>query len=536
VTQMLKREVRLKEWAVSVPAKVKRECLAELAYEMFTSERESRLFVTSTQAEAVLAVYLEGRPGARYEVRQVLEESKRNGLLVGEENVRFMHQSVQEFFAACRLRQQAAAEQTWGLLRRGLRGVQAVLGSDRRLADLARDDWWAETFILLAGMADDPSWLVRQVARENAWLAYWCLLEGQEVDEEARLAVEQATTEALASPRRAVRLRAVQALSRMANPRTVEPLVTALGDEDEDVARVAQQALVRMGEAATDSLLSVISTQTTLLRVRLRAGNTLGQIGDPRFYGPCLEPELVTVPEGEFWMGSESRAAFNDEKPVRRVHVPEFQMAKYPVTNAQFKCFVDAGGYDEARYWTEAGWTWRQEESEERRWPRGWEDGQFLPERANHPVVNVTWHEALAYTRWLAEATGKPYRLPTEAEWEKAARGDNDKREYPWGDTFDPKKANLDIGDEKMGSTSPVGIYPGGASPYGIMDLSGNVWEWCSDLYEDFAHSRRVLRGGSCFSNGEGSARCACRNHARPSDFVGPYGMRVVVRFARSLP
>jgi len=553
VTQMLKREVRLKEWAVSVPAEVKRECLAELAYEMFTSERESRLFVASPQAEAVLAVYLEGRPGARYEVRQVLEESKRNGLLVGEENVRFMHQSVQEFFAACRLRQQAAAEQAWGLWERGLRGVQAALSRYRRLAALSRDDWWAETFILLAGMADDPSWLVGEVARENAWLAYWCLLEGQEVDEGARLAVEQATTEALASPRRAVRLRAVQALSRMANPRTVEPLITALGDEDEAVARVAQRALVRMEETVTPKHLeAVISRPEIHLSARMRVGNRLGQIGDPRFYGPCLEPALITVPGGEFWMASETKAAYDREKPAHKVHVAQFQMAKYPVTNAQFKGFVDAGGYSEERYWTRAGWAWRQGKGEQfgrehHEWPKGWEDGQFPPERANHPVVNVTWYEAVAYTRWLAEATGKPYRLPTEAEWEKAARGDQDRREYPWGDKFDSKKVNMSIGAEIVGGTSPVGIYPAGASPYGILDLSGNVWEWCSSLYQDYpydpddgredleAEGDRVLRGGSWINSFKTLARCSCRLADLPSRFQRSFGLRLVVGFAHSL-
>jgi len=527
---------------------VKRECLAELAYEMFTSERESRLFVTSTQAEAVLAVYLEGRPGARYDVRQVLEESKRNGLLTGEENVRFMHQSVQEFFAACRLRQQAAVERAWEPWERRLRGIQAALGRYRRLADLARDDWWAETFILLAGIADDPSWLVRQVAQENAWLAYWCLLEGQEVDQEARLAVEQATTEALASPRRAIRLRAVRALSGMANPRTVESLITALGDEDNAIASIAQRALARIQEAVmAEQLEVIISSPEVRLSARMWAGNRLGQIGDPRFHGTYLEPELITIPEGEFWMGSETSLAQDNEKPAHKVHVAQFQMAKYPVTNAQFKCFVDAGGYDKKRYWTRAGWAWRQGKGEQfdrehHEWPEGWEDGQFPPERANHPVVDVSWYETLAYTRWLAEVTGKPYRLPTEAEWEKAARGDQDRREYPWGDLFDSRKANLRInGPEIVFDTTPVGIYPSGASPYGILDLSGNVWERCSSLHwsypydpddgrEDLeAGGHRVLRGGSWVYFEEWYARCSSRLDVHPAYFYISHGFRVLV-------
>jgi len=304
------------------------------------------------------------------------------------------------------------------------------------------------------------------------------------------------------------------------------------------------------GQVTRRLLRDMTDEQAPVLR-RMAAGNALGRVGDPRFEGKCLEPELITIPAGEFWMGSETEAAYSREQPVHRVPLPEFQMAKYPVTNAQFKCFVDAGGYDQEKYWTKAGWAWQQGKGEQfgrehREWPEGWEDGRFPPQRANHPVVNVTWHEALAYTRWLAEATGKPYRLPTEAQWEKAARGDKDKREYPWGDNLHIKKVNLRIGDEQVGGTSPVGIYPGGASPYGVMDLSGNVWEWCSSLYQDYPYSQRdgredleaegprVLRGGSWANYGERLARCSYRDVALPARFYGSDGFRVVVSAALS--
>ena len=485
--------------------------------------------------------------------------------------------------------------------------MQAALGRDRRLAALARDDWWTETFIMLAGMTDAPSWLVRQVARENAWLAYWCLLEGQGIiDEDARLAVEQATTEALTSPRRDVRLRAVQALSGMANPHTVEPLITALGDEDETVASVAQRALVRMGEGAVEPLMTAlrdevvgeraasalgqvgepaigplevltedrkspiltriwagnalvgigerradvspliasISDPRTPLAERLRAGNELDRTGDPRFYGHYLEPELIIIPKSEFWMGSESKDAFDNEKPINLIHLDTYWIAKYPVTNAQFKCFVDAGGYNQEKYWAKAGWAWRQGEGEQswrkhRDWPEGWEDGQFPPERANHPVVYVTWHEALAYARWLAEATGKPYRLPTEAQWEKAARGDKDRRGYPWGDDFDAAKCNM--ANTGIDTTSAVGMFPGGASPYGVLDMSGNVWEWCSSLYRDYPYNSndgredleaagsRVLRGGAFYADRR-YVRCAYRLMFNPYYFFyRDFGFRVVL-------
>jgi len=301
---------------------------------------------------------------------------------------------------------------------------------------------------------------------------------------------------------------------------------------------------------------------------RVAAGNALGRVGDPRFTGDYLEPELVTVLAGEFWMGSEAKEAFGSEKPAHRLRLPTFQVARYPITNSQYQLFVDAGGYDKERYWTKAGWAWRhgefgrKPEGYEDRWwdsitgrksfqhPEGWEDGRHPLERANHPVVNVTWFEALAYCRWLGEVTGKAYCLPTEAEWEKAARGAGDRREYPWGNRFDPSKANLALGDEQVGVTSPVGIYPGGASPYGVEELSGNVWEWTRSLWgkkwistpefgypyhpgdgreDEEAEGTRVLRGGSWAVNSERNARCSYRSGAHPAHFVDSVGFRVVV-------
>jgi formylglycine-generating enzyme required for sulfatase activity len=303
---------------------------------------------------------------------------------------------------------------------------------------------------------------------------------------------------------------------------------------------------------------------------RVAAGNALGRVGDPRFKGSSLEPELITVPAGEFWMGSETKAAWGDEKPAHRLFLPEFQVARFPVTNAQYKLFVGDAGYERQHFWTKAGWAWRHGEFGEKPekyphdvWqkfvlgrksfghPEGWEDGQYPPERANHPVVSVTWFEVLAYCRWLAQVTGRPYRLPSEAEWEKAARGAGDRREYPWGPRFDPAKANLSLGDEQVGGTSPVGIYPGGASPDGVEDLSGNVWEWTHSLWgkedrtvPDFGYpydpedgredeeveGYRVLRGGSWALNIGRDARCSVRPNRHPAYFYYHYGFRVVVR------
>ena len=120
--------------------------------------------------------------------------------------------------------------------------------------------------------------------------------------------------------------------------------------------------------------------------------------------------------------------------------------------------------------------------------PDDWADGQPPKDKLHHPVVNVTWHDACAYCRWLSEVTGKAIALPSEAEWEKAARGDQDQRAYPWGDAFDMLRCNSD--ELGLEDTTPVGIFPTGASPYGCLDMAGNVWEWTRSLWgEDIANT-----------------------------------------------
>ncbi|MCP4423219.1 MAG: formylglycine-generating enzyme family protein, partial [Chloroflexi bacterium] len=140
---------------------------------------------------------------------------------------------------------------------------------------------------------------------------------------------------------------------------------------------------------------------------------------------------------------------------------------------------------------------------------------------------------AIAYCQWLSGVTGKNIALPSEAEWEKAARGDKDAREYPWGDNFDRLRCNTsELG---IGGATPVGIFPDGASPYGVLDMSGNVWEWQRNKYEtpeddqiDESDARRVLRGGS-WGDDQYDARAACRDHDFPDDRYGDSGFRVVV-------
>jgi formylglycine-generating enzyme required for sulfatase activity len=159
-------------------------------------------------------------------------------------------------------------------------------------------------------------------------------------------------------------------------------------------------------------------------------------------------------------------------------------------------------------------------------------------QRPDHPVVCVSWQDALAYVRWLGQVTGQPWRLPTEAEWEKAARG-TDGRIYPWGNQWDETRANTTDGGAK--TTTPIGAYAerGDASPYGVHDQAGNVWEWCSSLYQSYPYTahdgrenldstgNRVLRGGS-WGSGPWGARAAYRLAYGPDSLSNLVGVRLV--------
>jgi formylglycine-generating enzyme required for sulfatase activity len=298
------------------------------------------------------------------------------------------------------------------------------------------------------------------------------------------------------------------------------------------------------------------------LLARVQAGDALAHLGDPR-PGVGVDPAtglpgilLCPVPAGSFLMGSSDadETAMSSEKPQHEVTLLAFEIAKYPVTNVQYGAFVEAGGYDERRYWTEDGWGWRERGG----WmgPRDFGAPYNLP---NHPVVGVSWYEALAFCRWLTAfwraegriAGDEVVRLPSEAEWEKAARG-SDGRRFPWGGDPDPNRANY--GDMGIGTSSAAGCFPGGASPYGCLDMAGNVWEWASSLWggiwgePEFGYPydstdgrenleagdrvSRVLRGGS-FYDYEGRARCACRGHISPDGRNMEIGFRyAVARFS----
>ena len=219
---------------------------------------------------------------------------------------------------------------------------------------------------------------------------------------------------------------------------------------------------------------------------------------------------MVLIPAGEFQMGCNDRF---DEWPVHTVYVDAFYMDTYQVTKAQYKVFVDANPQ------------WQKDNIPDKyhtgNYLLDWSGNSYPSGKGNHPVVYVSWYAAMAYAEWADK------RLPTEAEWEKAARGGLVGKKYPWGDTIDANKANYDrnVGTTPIGlagSTTPVGTYaPNG---YGLYDMAGNVWEWCVDGYKrDF--SRRVLRGGG-WADTKTFLRVANRDSLPPTYTNSTYGFR----------
>ena len=248
--------------------------------------------------------------------------------------------------------------------------------------------------------------------------------------------------------------------------------------------------------------------------------------------------DWVKIPAGKFLMGSDKGVddqAYDDETPQHEVDLPTYYVSRYPLTVKQYRAFMDAGGYGNRNYWMDAGWQWKEKENITQ--PGYWQDERY--NAPNQPVNGLSWYEACAVTQWLNEVLrvrpdeNMVLRLPTEQEWEKAARG-TDGRIYPYGSEFDAIKGNTS--ETGIGTTSAAGIFPTGQSPYGVLDMSGNVYDWCLTKWRDSydepedndpgGDSRRVLRGGA-FHDSQRAARCAYRNHFNPYDQYYAYGLRV---------
>jgi formylglycine-generating enzyme required for sulfatase activity len=483
------------------------------------------------------------------------------------ETVRFYHQQLQEHFAARALlaRFRAGEDLTpqWRAPR--LAGDMPATGplSDYEPLPPPPATGWEEPTILAAGLAPNPALFLEAIRRANPVLAARCLAESG-----------------------------------------IAPLPDL-------IATVRRDLLAEMGDRRVH------------LRARLAAGDVLGRLGDPRFRvvevdgHRVLLPPLIPIPAGPVMLGSRrwqvwwlTRRGFpaEDELPRHPAQVAEFAIGQFPVTNAEYACFMAAGGYHQEQWWRtaaarawlrgeitdggavgeimglwralradpkqlqqlkQAGWspqavtTWERLIQMEEAEVQGLVSKQYTDRphdrpafRADErysgpaqPVVGINWYEANAYCDWLAEqmrhvpgtsqvpgTSSASVRLPTEAEWERAARMGRG-WVYPWGNRWDAGRANTWEGHVLR--SNPVGVYPAGATPEGVHDLSGNVWEWTASLYQPYpyraedgrnepeAEGPRVVRGGSWHDVQRG-ARCAVRYWDGPVNFSTYFGFRVV--------
>ncbi|HSH05518.1 MAG TPA: SUMF1/EgtB/PvdO family nonheme iron enzyme [Anaerolineae bacterium] len=348
------------------------------------------------------------------------------------------------------------------------------------------------------------------------------------------------------------------------------------------------EAVVLAGEAVADAgasgvtpacrrevieaLLAVMGEANAVAPLRrAEAGRVLARVGDPRQGVMTVEAmPMCLVPKGAFWMGSEDGNV--GEQPCHQLDLAyDYWLGQYPVTNTQFNQFVEAGGYQEKEYWAEA--------IAHGRWQDGLYQGRDKPRNhgytfslPNHPVVGMSWYEAMAFCRWLTVRVALPegYRisLPSEAEWEKGAKGglnvveepivrpfvnlmgvktvslvENSKprRKYPWGDTFESGGHQYANYGQMIKSTTAVGCYPDNVSPYGCVEMAGNVFEWTRTVYgfdypyeaedgrEELASTKsRRIKGGS-WAWGNDALRCAFRDWYYINFDHDNYGFRVMV-------
>ena len=267
----------------------------------------------------------------------------------------------------------------------------------------------------------------------------------------------------------------------------------------------------------TADLIEIIESSHSDLDRRIEAGHALARMGDPR----AARVDCVRVEEGTFIMGD----------PGRDVHVAAYAIDRYPVTVAAYAAFVDGGGYNDLSLWSREGWAWRSAENVDK--PRFWGDDAWrVYLTPNHPVVGVSFYEAEAYAAY------RRARLPSEAEWEKAARG-TDGRKYPWGNDWIEGACGMrGVGPR---STIPIGTFPKGQSPYGVRDLVGCVWQWCIDPFlgwggsgddgedgpSDTPAARRTTCGGA-WNTLQWSVSCLGRNGFPPTARFSNLGFRCV--------
>jgi formylglycine-generating enzyme required for sulfatase activity len=253
-------------------------------------------------------------------------------------------------------------------------------------------------------------------------------------------------------------------------------------------------------------------------------------------------PELMSIPAGPFLMGTDG--GNENERPEREVQVEAYAIGVCPVTQAEYALFVEATGWRPPGVW-ELPAVVRPGGAERFRRvaaPYVWTLNRPPAGRESHPVVLVTFEDAREYCRWLSLETGEDYRLPTEAQWEKAARGGLERKRYPWGDNIDLSLANFTPDARQRGNqgTRPVKEHP--ANPFGVYGMAGNVWDWTSDWFRSSHDSAgspenpagpasgalRVVRGGAWVNDDVEYLRCSFRHPVPADTYSYSMGFRVV--------
>lgn len=464
------------EW-LQAPQQNIRQALEELAFQAHAQQATLDAAARIPEGEVVEALLRaagrDARPGRLTEYIQ-----NRAGLLIdhGDGTHSFPHRTIQEYLAACYLTRTNFPKHLTSLVR----------------ADPQR---WREVLVLAGGKA-----------ARGAPFAVWALID--------RLCPLSYTTPTAATA-------TDWWMALLAGRVLVE---TELYRADPlDLSEVQSLTTVKAW------LLALISTGQLPAPERARAGADLGILGDPR-RGVALNdvgiPEIdwITIPAGPFRMGEPAFTCPLITAPYR--------ISRYPITIAQYQSFVSTGGYTDSSYWSAAGWQWRQATAHEG--PELYPSLRYSP---NQPQTGICWYEAMAFCQWLAARTGDAITLPSEAQWERAARH-TDGRVYPWGDDFAATHCNLR--DSGIAQPTTVGLFVTGNAACGAADLAGNVWEWCITAWRNsYAHAaasvdergapteRRVLRGGS-WANEQHLVRCAHRHRNYP-DHRGPnVGFRVI--------
>jgi len=448
---------------------------------------------------------------------EMLDALLANGLLTGDAQIRFApHQTIQEHFAARALEDQVMRAAKAG----GLAKLARRAGFTRDAFEYARDPWWWETFIQLAGLTTEGNTLALALADSNPWLAWWCFQEGGKFDKTVRAKIGNRSEALVHSSNVNDRRAAANALAKLQTPRVKEYLARLSIDTVPDIARTALGALIGMGEDGITEFIKQFPDYIEKLIPKDRAawGRAIHDI-DPR---PGVGLRADGLPDIDWVTISGGAFIYQDQK----ITLPAFQMSRYLITYRQFQAFIEAAD----GFYNPEWWKGLAAEDDHKAQP-----GDQAFKFWNHPRERVSWYDAVAFCRWLSAKLGREIRLPTEFEWERAARG-TDGREYSYPGRYDPAKGNTS--DTGIGQTSAVGIFPDGASPDGVLDMSGNVWEWCLTDYDKpeieaakeniGSDIRRVLRGGSWYDN-RGGARAAYRFSYDPNYRDSSIGVRVVL-------